>query len=306
MGTKWHIALYAEDASAANTALKLAWKEIREIDQCLSNYSADSELNQFCKAAPQENFTLVSEHLASVLRAASDISRKSDGYFDVTIGPLANLWRRARATHRMPKPHRLQVARRNVGWQFIEFGKDFRQVRITRPDVKIDLGGIAKGYAVDRAIAILKSHGISSALVNGGGDLRAFGRTPEAEGWIVEVAGIEKDAPRRSFLLSNAALATSGDAWQYIEVDGKRYSHLIDPKTGVGATRRMSVSVYAPTCMHADALASALSVMPVASGLSWMQREAGAEAFIAAINEEGELSIRKTPRFPIAAQNLGQ
>ena len=258
MGTKWHIALYAADAEAANMALKRAWREIGEINDCLSNYSANSELNRFCRTSPHASPIHVSKHLATVLHAATKVSRQSDGYFDVTIGPIANLWRRARAKHALPETHRLMAAREKVNWQFVEFGPEPRQVRISKAGVKIDLGGIAKGYAVDRAISILQAAGIQSALVNGGGDLRAIGTTPKSDGWNVEIANVKSNDKRRAVTLHNAALATSGDAWNYLEIGGKRYSHLIDPKTGIGSTRRLSVSVYALTCMQADAMASAL------------------------------------------------
>lgn len=302
MGTRWHIALYAEDEVSANAAFEEAWAEIRAIDRCLTNYSSDSELNQFCRSAPHKKFITISNHLATVLHAANDLSQKSDGYFDVTIGPVANLWRRARATHRLPTTERLQQARQRVSWQFIEFGKDPHQVRITKPNVKIDLGGIAKGYAVDQAIKVLQAHGIESALVNGGGDLRAMGTTPEAEGWKVEIAGLERDAPRRDIVLKDAAIATSGDAWQYLEVDDVRYSHLIDPKTGIGCTRRISASVHASTCMRADAVASALTIMPMDEGFALLNTLGDVQALVVqARDDEGESAsavVRKTDAFP--------
>lgn len=297
MGTQWHIALYAEDASSANAGLEQAWAEIREIDKQLSHYQSDSELNQFCREAPHQDYIQVGEHLAEVLHAAADVSQKSAGYFDVTIAPVANLWRRARAKHALPKPEQLAEAREKVHWQYVQFGKQPRQVRITKPGVKIDLGGIAKGYAVDRAIAVLQTAGIRTALVNGGGDLRAIGTTPESQGWPVEISGIRPSDSRRTLTLHNAALATSGDAWQYLEVDGKRYSHLIDPHTGIGSTRRMSVSVHAPTCMQADALASALSVMPVEEGLALAKR-LDVRVRIVQVTEPGEIQVRETEGFP--------
>ena len=298
MGTKWHIALYADDASSANAALKLAWGEIREIDRCLSNYLPDSELNRFCRDSPHGDYIQVSEHLATVLRAAANLSEQSDGYFDVTIAPVANLWRRARAKHRLPKADRLQAARQLVNWRFIEFGNAPRQVRITAADVRIDLGGIAKGYAVDRAVEVLQAAGIESALVNGGGDLRAIGKTPDSHGWPIKIAGATAGDDQRNLVLDNAAVATSGDTWQYLEVDGKRYSHLIDPKTGIGSTRRLSVTVYAPTCMRADALASALSVMPTKDGLTLAAASKDVEVLITEVTRSGESRTKSTAGFP--------
>lgn len=298
MGTKWHIALYADETESANTALALAWHEIHAIDRCLTNYSADSELNQFCQSGPHEDFIQVSEHLATVLLAATTVSRQSDGYFDVTIGPVANLWRRARAKHQLPSPARLAEAMKSVDYRFIEFGDTERQARVTQPGVRIDLGGIAKGYAVDRALAILHDAGIRAALVNGGGDLASFGKTPEADGWMVEVAGLGDTGANRKLILRDAALATSGDAWQYLEVAGTRYSHIIDPKTGIGSTRRLAVSVIAPTCIQADSLASALSVMPVVDGVELVSSLHGVSALIVEVNKSEAVVEKKTDRFP--------
>ena len=299
MGTKWHIALYADSTEAANGAAARAWKEIQEIDTCLTNYVADSELNRFCKSAPHSQFIKVSEHLANVLRAASDVSRSSDGYFDVTIGPIANLWRRARAKHQLPNQDRLAEARGFVNWRHIDFADAHRQVRISKPGVKIDLGGIAKGYAVDRALACLRVPGVLAALVNGGGDLAAFGRAPDTNGWVVQIGDNTAHAPSsRQLTLRDAALATSGDAWQYLEIEGTRYSHIIDPKTGIGSTRRRTVSVVAPTCMTADAWASAMTVMPSEQSQELVQRMDHLEVRMVEAQDDDLLKEWKSAGFP--------
>ncbi len=300
MGTKWHIALYADDKSSANLAFKLAWQEIHEIDSCLSNYSSDSELSKFCNTGPHTEFVALSQHLWSVIRAAHDLSDESDGYFDVTVGPISKLWRRARREETLPDLDKLAAARNLVGYRLIKLGED-QNARLTKAHMKIDLGGIAKGYAVDRALAVLRGAGIKSALVNGGGDLAAMGGEWKnhawTETWEVKLSGIKPKDPERSFELRNAALATSGDAWQHLEIDGKRYSHIIDPKTGIGSTARRTVSVLAPTCMQADSLASALTLMPIDAGLELVSSNDGVEAQIVEA-KDSQAEVHASANFP--------
>ena len=299
MGTQWHIALYSRSPSAANTAFAAAWDEIAAVDRDLSNYSVDSELNELCRSSPHENPIPVGEHLWTVLHTANALSRESNGAFDVTIGPVSKLWRRARRQKKMPAAEDLQKARQPVGHQLIEFGNAKRRnVRLTKGDMKIDLGGIAKGYAVDVAMLRLKELGIESALVNGGGDLAVMGTTPEHDGWELEVANLDPRRAAKRLVLKDAAIATSGDAWQYVAIDGKRYSHIIDPKTGLGTTNRKSVSVVARDCMTADSLASALCVLQVCRGLE-LARSHNAEArYIFAVEEGNATKLVSTANFP--------
>lgn len=266
MGTKWHIALYSRQAITANRAFDAAWQIIEEIDKDLSNYSSDSELNQLCHSAPHKNPIKVGEHLWRVLVAADSLSRRTDGAFDVTIGPVSKLWRRARKLKRLPNEKDLEDAKAAVGFRFIELHPESQSVRLTRPKMQLDLGGIAKGYAVDRAVAAIRERGIDAVLVNGGGDLAVGTGPPHEDGWEVKLAGLNPAKEQRPVRLSDCAVATSGDAWQYIEINGKRYSHIIDPHTGLGTSQRISVSVVAPKCMVADSVASALCVLPTQKG----------------------------------------
>ena len=268
MGTKWHIALYSRTPEAANTAFERAWKLIGEIDSTLTNYSADSELNLLCNGAPHEAPVRVGEHLWTVMSAANALSKETDGAFDVTIGPVSKLWRRARKRKQMPDLEKLARARELVGAGFVRLVPETKSIQLLKPRMQIDLGGIAKGYAVDQAIEAITTAGIESALVNGGGDLRVSGSPPDKEAWTVEVANLMSDSrtPSRTPLV-HAAIATSGDAWQFVLIDGKRYSHIIDPKTGLGVTRRTATTVRAPTCMQADALASVICVLTPEKGM---------------------------------------
>lgn len=298
MGTKWHIALYSHDTATANVAFRRAWDVLKEIDRDLSNYSAESELSLLCSSAPHASPMPAGKHLWRVLVAADELSRETDGAFDVTIGPVSKLWRHARKRKTLPSARRLETARSLVGFQFIELDKQSQRVRLTRRGMQIDLGGIAKGYAVDQAVEAIRSTGIASMLVNGGGDLFVGAAPPDQSGWEVDVARLNPAQPPLKTKLTNAAIATSGDAWQYVEVDGKRYSHIIDPRTGVGTMQRKSVSVLASTCMEADGLASAICVLDHIAGKALLKGRSGVEFLQIVVGSNGKPSVDRSERFP--------
>ena len=297
MGTKWHIALYARNTQSANAAFDGAFALIAEIDADLTNYGRDSELNRLCRSAPHEHPVPVGEHLWTVMQAADRMSQLTDGAFDVTVGPLSKLWRRARKRGTLPDSDRLADAQRGVGHQFVEFHEP-RSIQLTRAAMQLDLGGIAKGYAVDQAIRAVVEQGIESVLVNGGGDLGAAAPPPDRQGWLVKLGAERPNLPTRSMWLSHAAVATSGDAFQFVEIDGQRYSHIIDPQTGKGTTHQSTVSVVASTCMQADAWASALSVLDPAKGMSLVDQTDGIEAIQISVRDAQAPQEMKSSGFP--------
>jgi thiamine biosynthesis lipoprotein len=269
MGTEFTLVFYASDEGHANRAREAAFARIAALDRALSDYDPESELSRLSAGSPHAEPVGVSDDLWTVLRAAVHWSEKSQGAFDVTVGPYTRLWRQSRALHRLPAPERLAAARDAVGYPFIRLVPGQQKVQLLRSRMRLDLGGIAKGYAADQALATLRENGVRQALVDAGGDIAVGDPPPGQEGWTVALAGLDPSgAPDRQLLIRQAAIATSGDAWRYVEIGGQRYSHIIDPGTGLGVTRPTSVSVIAPTCMDADALASALSVLPPEQGLA--------------------------------------
>ncbi len=227
--------------------------------------------------------------------SADRYSRLSEGAFDVTVGPVTKLWRCARRQHEMPAPDRLQPARDSVGYQNLCLLSSPPSVQMMRPGMLLDLGGIAKGYALDVALAVLRENDVTCALLDGGGDLLA-GEPPAGQvGWKVGVAGVEgKPDEMQSIALARRAVATSGDLYQFVEIDGVRYSHLVDPRTGLGLTHRSSVSVIAPDATAADALASAVSVLGPIRGLRLIEDLPATEAQILVMEEESVRVFRST------------
>jgi thiamine biosynthesis lipoprotein len=217
-----------------------------------------------------------------VLNRAQALAMRTDGAFDVTAGPYVNLWRRARRLHELPKAEKLAEARRAVGYKNVRLDQRARAVELLAPNMRLDLGGIAKGYAVDQALAVLRTRGIKSALVAGSGDLAVSEAPPGKKGWRIEIAAHDAtNAPARQFVwLRHQALATSGDVFQNVEITGQRYSHIVDPRTGVGLTDRSLVTIIAPDCTTADGFATAVSVLGPVPGLQLVESTRGVAALI--------------------------
>lgn len=301
MGIPINITLYAPSELIANQASQAAYRRFREIDRIMSDYDPDSELMQLCSSAKPGTSYPVSPDLFEVIQAAQTLSVKTDGAFDVTVGPVVKLWRIARRRKQLPDPERLKKALESVGYQNIQLDASSRSLSFNREQMRIDLGAIAKGFAADEAINVLKKHGINSALVDAGGDLVASAPPPGKEHWSIEMEQLQPinkvEGPVPVVKLANNAVATSGDLYQYIEVEGKRYSHIVDPRTGLGLTRSSSVTVIAPTGMQADSLASAISVMGPKRGLKFVEEMKGVEFRMATIDGKQKKSVAESKGF---------
>ncbi len=278
MGTDFRIVLYAEEKIDAREAAAAAVEEIQRLNQILSDYEAESELSQLSDTSGSGKTVSLSEDLWTVLAASQNLSKETSGAFDVTIGSCVRLWRIARFRKTMPKTEKLSQAQKVVGFRHLTLFPEKRSARLEVPNMVLDLGGIAKGYAADIALAILRKRGIRSALVDAGGDLVLGNPPPGQKGWRIEIGG-SKHPDLPILELSNCAVATSGDLEQFVEVDGKRYSHIIDPRTGIGLTTRLQVTVVTPEGMMADSLASALNVLGPAKGSAYVKTLPRVEAY---------------------------
>jgi len=281
MAAPIRIVLYAPDRTAADKGAKAAFARVHQLSGLMSDYDPQSELRQFCLTAGQGKPVTISDDLWRVLCQAQRLSDRCGGAFDVTVAPVVKLWRRARRRGQLPSAKRLEEARKLVDYRLLRLGTKQRTAELLKPGMRLDLGGIAKGLAADEALAVLRRQGITRALVDAGGDLRLGDPPPGKPGWRIGVAALEADAPPQCYLwLRGVAIATSGDTWQYVEIGGRRYSHIVDPRTGLGLTDRSSVTVIAPDCTTADGLASAVSVLGPEAGLKLIDRTPGAAALI--------------------------
>lgn len=307
MGVPVKIVLYAGSESIANQASAAAYRRIREIDRIMSDYDPDSELMKLCQDAVPGEQVSVSDELFKVLLAAQHLSCETDGAFDVTVGPLVKLWRIARRRRELPATDRLDVARNLVGYKAVKLHPTARTVELQKPGMQLDLGAIAKGYAADVAVQAMADLGVKSVLVDAGGDIVVGDPPPERSHWIVTVEKLahrhqseptnEKPGPAPRVRLKNQAIATSGDVYQYLEIDGVRYSHIVNPKTGLGITRSSTVTVIAPTGMQADSLASAVSVLGGPDGRKFVDSLKAVEVLVVQMGEDDLIEEYVTPGF---------
>ena len=259
MGVPVRMVLHFSSENVAHEAARAAFARIAELDEKMSDYRPRSEVRVL--ADHPGDWQSVSPELFTVLARAEEVSRHSGGTFDVTIGPLVQLWREARRSGRLPDADQLSRARSRSGAPLLEVDTLRGLVRLWTHGMRLDLGGIAKGYILQEALNVLRSRGVRSAMVEAGGDIVVGDAPPGQAGWSVFVAGADTATLRRAQALSNAAVATSGGSEQYVEIGGVRYSHVIDPRTGLGTTSRYIVTVIAEDAALADAAATALSVL---------------------------------------------
>lgn len=300
MGTRFQIILYAPNEAMARQAAAAAFARIAALDASMSDYRPASELMRLCAKAGGDPVP-VSEDLFFVLSKAQEVSRLSDGAFDVTVGPVVRLWRLARRTQRLPDPEDLAKARALVGYQNVKLDPKGRTVQLLKAGMQLDLGGIAKGYAADEAHKVLKKHGITRALVAAGGDITVSDAPPDARGWTVAIEPLDPNeaGPAPTLLLQNASVSTSGDTRQFVEIDGKRYSHIVDPKTGLGLLGRMSATVIASNGITADSTTKVLCVLGPERGLKIIEGIEGLSARMARATEKGN-EVFTSKRFPPA------
>ena len=299
MGTEFKIILYAPDQESAGKAAAAAFARIASLDATMTDYNPASELMRLCAKSGGDPVP-VSDELFFVLSKAQETSRISDGAFDATVGPVVRLWRQARRTQRMPDPDKLAAARALVGWKNVVLDEKAHTVQLLKAGMQLDLGGIAKGYAADEGIAVLKKQGVTRALVAAGGDIAVSGPPPDAEGWKIAIAPLQEDAATEGpyLVLHDAAVSTSGDAEQYVEIDGKRYSHIIDPKTGVGLVGRMSGTVVAPHGIVADSHTKIVCVLGPEKAFPILEKEEGVSARFVHLSDDGKEETAVMKNFP--------
>lgn len=250
MGTQFRVTVYATDIPKAQAAIRAAFARGHDLDRKLSDYKPDSELNQLHRGRNQ-----VSGDLYAVLAYGRQVAEETSGSFDVTIGPLIRLWRTARKSATLPDPQSLREAKSRSGYKRLKLTKP-DTVELKSANMQLDLGGIAKGYAADEMLKSLRQSGFPMALIAASGDL-AIGDAPPARptGWRVELGATGEIRE-----LHNCGVSSSGDESQFVVIQGERYSHIVNPKTGVGLKSGGMLSVIAPSAMEADAWATAGNV----------------------------------------------
>ena len=266
MGIRFTITLFAEREELARAAADAAFARVAELNAVFSDYEDDSELSRLSRTAGTGEKVSLSPQLWHVLARALFFAEATGGAFDPTCGPLTALWRRARRKNEEPSPALVQEMRARCGWAKLVLFPDSKSAQLTAPEMRLDLGAIAKGRACDEALGLLRERGYPIALVAGAGDMAAGDPPPGRKGWRIAIDPLDAErgarVPERTVVeIANCGLATSGDRFQRLEVAGKRLSHILDLRTGAPLQDHSLVTVIAPDCMTADALSTALSVL---------------------------------------------
>lgn len=264
MGSPFGLILYAKDSAQANRAARGAFALVDSLNQIFSDYLPTSSLSQLNATAGSGYFVHPPAALYEIIRTSLDARRQSKGAFNIAIGPLSTIWREAIRQKTFPSHEKIQMAKQYVNHSTIHINPVDKTVQLDH-GVRLDLGGIAKGYVAEAVIRWLRAQNIPSALADAGGDIVCSAPPPGSKGWVVGInlPGAENRLLEQTILLRDAAVATSGDRYQFLEHEGKRYAHIIDPHTGYGVTFSRNVTVVAKDGTTADWLATACSVLPV-------------------------------------------
>jgi thiamine biosynthesis lipoprotein len=255
MGTDFTVAAYGRDQNFLAETVEEVFEEIDRIDQQMSNYKPESELSQINRLAASED-VLVDPNLFALLRTSLRYSEDTGGAFDITVGPLMKAWGFFRGQGRVPSSAELKEVLKHVGYQHVRLDPARRAIRFDVPGIELDLGGIAKGYAVDRAVRVLRENGIASAFVSSGmSSIYALGAPPGEKGWkIVLRDPFDEKKAADVVYLKNFSMSTSGNYNKFFKLGGKMYSHIMDPHTGMPVEGMLATTVFAASGTDSDAL----------------------------------------------------
>jgi thiamine biosynthesis lipoprotein len=302
MGTYITVTVYPPKGVGGRDAAERAFDAIAEVDRLMSDYKADSELSEVNRSAGRRAVP-VSQQTYECIRRALEIAEASGGAFDPTVRPLVQMWKEAGKKGKLPDPDAVARTHALVNWRHVQLVPPSNdkppRVMLTEPGMELDLGGIAKGYSTSRAAAALKEIGVRSALVAAAGDIYALGTHPDGKPWVVAIQD-PSDESRwlpDSLLLTDRAVSTSGDYRRFVEIEGHRYSHIIDPHTGEPVEHIASVTVVASDPTDADALATTLSVLGPDKGMAFVKRFADVEAMMVVRDPAGRARVVKSDGF---------
>jgi len=307
MGTFARVVAVTKHERQARRCIEAGFSELVRIDKMMSDYKPDSELSKVNREA-FANPVKVGPELFEILQKSVDFSRLSNGAFDITVGPLVDLWHKAGETNSIPDENTLAATKARVGYEKLILDANEQTVRFAVAGMRLDLGGIGKGYAVDKAVEAMRRRGAIGGMVDSGGNIRCFGAPADTDAWLVGLqnpksAGTDADLLGLNgaidaggvlmvLRLNDMAVATSGDYRRFVTVEGKKVSHIIDTNTATGANKLASDTIIAATAVDADALSTAVNVMGAEKGLALIESLDGVEAIL--ITAGPEYQVVKT------------
>ena len=285
MGSSFEITVVAEDEDFAKESLAIAKKEIIRIENLISSWDQKSETSRINRNAGIAAVE-VSKELFYLIFRAQQISKLSSGAFDLTFAAIDKLWNFDGKESEMPNPDTLKASVFNIGYQLIELDEESLTVFLPKKGMKIGFGAIGKGYAADRAKQLLVERGVLGGIINASGDMNTWGTKPDGSSWTIGIVNPMNNKKVFSwFSLEHNAVVTSGDYEKFTQINGRRYSHIIDPRTGIPSNGIISCTIFASKAELADALATATFVMGVESGLFLIDQLPNTEAIL--IDDKG-------------------
>ena len=297
MGSPFTIILYSGNSARATLLAGQCFNLVDSFVFIFSDYIDSSELSKLSAAAGSSLSVSISPAMFDILLQSKKAFDKSEGAFDITIGPLSKLWRKSRKAKQFPADDTVQAIKKLIGFNKLILDTINKKVTLTQPGMKLDLGGIAQGYIAQKVIDFLHSQNINHALVNASGDIVMSGAPPGLNGWTIGINLPERtdELLSRTLLIQQKAVTTSGDAYQFTEHGGKKYSHIIDPRTGYGVTWQRNVTAIANDGTTADWLATACSILSIKKAKR-LAAALGAEVLIAEIKKD-KLVFHSTKGF---------
>ena len=296
MGSPFNIIFYHTDSTGAVSIAKECFALVDSLNNIFSDYSSGSEVGKLALQTTQADIK-VSDELFSMIYWSKQAWERSRKTFDITIGALTQLWRKAKKENRFPSDAEVRAAKDLTGFKNIIINESSGTISFKKPGIRLDFGGIVPGYAAQRVIDLLKSKNINIALADASGDIVMSNAPPGKNGWVIGInlPESENELWDKKLELKNCAVSTSGDIYRYTIHDGKKYSHIIDPKTGYGVTSQRNVTVICKNGIAADWLATACSILPVKKALR-LVKKVRAELFIAVLKNEKKV-IYKSKNF---------
>ncbi|MBN8853472.1 MAG: FAD:protein FMN transferase [Sphingobacteriales bacterium] len=298
MGSPFTITIYGADSASVAQVAAAAFDTAEKLNACLSDYIDSSEISRLSATGGQHRWVPVSAPLFDILQQSLQAAILSEGSYDITVGPVVRLWRQARKTHQFPDSAALRAALARTGYRYLHLDTLTHAVLLDKEGMQLDIGGLGKGFVAQAALDLIRRNGYPIAMVNAGGKIVTGEVPPGKKGWVIGInAPGEKDVLLPSFLvLKDMAVATSGDIYQYVELNGKRYSHIVDPRTGIGLTRRRNVTALARDGTEADWLATACSILSWRRSLQLIRQLPGTALLVTEM-KNGKIIRKSSPGF---------
>ena len=264
MASPYTIIFYHNDSVQANVAANECFSLADSFINIFSDYIPNSELNQLSLSSGSGKYVPVSPALFDIISESQKAYILTKGAFDITMGPIIRLWRKARKEKHFPDRSAIEAKMKSVGFDKVQIDERTKSIQLTGTEMLLDLGGIAQGYIAEKVLERLKTKNIKKALINVSGDIATGDAPPQKKGWTIGINLPESEQLQKSqLIIHNLSVSTSGDMYQFIEHEGKKFSHIVDPKTGYGITSQKNVTVIAGNATTADWLATACSIMPI-------------------------------------------